>query len=81
MKNTPRFAVVGFGEVGQILAEDLAAAGCEPTGVFDTQFSDPDSIPSRAAIGPYRPSLTPHDAVKGAQLVISAVTEIGRAHV
>lgn len=74
MKNTPRFAIVGFGEVGQILAQDLVAAGCEPVGVFDTKFSDPGSIPSRAATSPYRPGLTPHDAVKGAQLVISSVT-------
>jgi 3-hydroxyisobutyrate dehydrogenase len=74
MKNTPRFAIVGFGEVGQILAQDLVAAGCEPTGVFDIKFADPSSAPSRAATGPYRPGLTPHDAVKGAQLVISAVT-------
>ena len=27
MKNTPRFAIIGFGEVGQILAQDLVGAG------------------------------------------------------
>ena len=74
MKNTPRFAIVGFGEVGQILAQDLVAAGCEVTGTYDVKFSDPRSIPSRAAVGPYRAGLGHHDAVKGAQLVISAVT-------
>jgi len=74
MKNTPRFAIIGFGEVGQILGQDLAAAGCEPVGVFDIRFDDPDSGPSRAATGPWRPGLSHQDAVRGAQLVISAVT-------
>ena len=74
MNNTPRFAVIGFGEVGQILAQDLAAAGCDVTGLFDPKFDQPDSIPSKAAVGPFRPSASAHDAVKGAQLIISAVT-------
>ena len=74
MKNTPRFGIIGFGEVGQILAQDLVAAGCELTGVFDLKFGDPASIPSQAATSPYRPGQSHKDAVKGAQLVISAVT-------
>ena len=74
MKNTPRFAIVGFGEVGQILAQDLMAAGCESTGVFDVKFGDPDSIPTRAAAGTWRAALSNAEAVRGAQLVISAVT-------
>ncbi len=74
MKNTPRFAVIGFGEVGQILAQDLAAADCDVAGVFDLKLSDPDSIPSRAAVGPYRPGADAQDAIAGAQLVICAVT-------
>jgi 3-hydroxyisobutyrate dehydrogenase-like beta-hydroxyacid dehydrogenase len=74
MKNTPRFAIVGFGEVGQILGQDLLAAGCEPVGVFDIKFDDPASNPSRAATDPWRQGLSHQDAVRGAQLVISAVT-------
>ena len=74
MKNTPRFAIVGFGEVGQILAQDLVAAGCVVTGVFDPKLRDPDSIPSKAAVGPYRPALDAADAIAGAQLIISSVT-------
>jgi 3-hydroxyisobutyrate dehydrogenase len=74
MKNTPRFAIVGFGEVGQILAQDLVAAGCDVTGVFDPKLSDPDSIPSKAAVGPYRPAADAADAIAGAQLIISSVT-------
>jgi 3-hydroxyisobutyrate dehydrogenase-like beta-hydroxyacid dehydrogenase len=74
MKNTPRFAIVGFGEVGQILAQDLVAAGCDVTGVFDPKLTDPDSIPSKAAVGAFRPATSAPDAVRGAALVISAVT-------
>ena len=74
MKNTPRFAIIGFGEVGQILAQDLVAADCEVAGVFDLKLGDPDSIPSQAAVGPYRPASSAPDAVAGAQLIISSVT-------
>jgi 3-hydroxyisobutyrate dehydrogenase-like beta-hydroxyacid dehydrogenase len=74
MKNTPRFAIIGFGEVGQILAQDLVAAGCEAAGVWDPKLGQPDSIPSQAAVGPYRPASDAPDAVRGAQLIISAVT-------
>jgi 3-hydroxyisobutyrate dehydrogenase len=74
MKNTPSFAVIGFGEVGQILAQDLVAAGCEAVGVFDLKFADPDSIPSRAAAPPFPAADSAHAAVAGARLVISAVT-------
>jgi 3-hydroxyisobutyrate dehydrogenase len=74
MKNTPRFAIIGFGEVGQILAQDLVGAGCEVAGTYDLKFADPGSIPSRAAVGPYRAASGHHDAVKGARLVISSVT-------
>jgi 3-hydroxyisobutyrate dehydrogenase len=74
MKNTPRFSVIGFGEVGQILAADLLLAGAEPMGLYDLKFTDPDSIPSRAVKPPLRAAPSAPDAVKGAQLVISAVT-------
>jgi len=74
MKNTPRFAVIGFGEVGQILAKDLVAADCEVAGVYDLKLVDPQSIPSKAAVGPYRAASSAPDAVRGAQLIISAVT-------
>jgi 3-hydroxyisobutyrate dehydrogenase-like beta-hydroxyacid dehydrogenase len=74
MKNTPRFAVIGFGEVGQILAQDLVAAGCDVTGVFDPKLTDPDSVPSKAAVGVFRPTVSAADAVRGAALIISSVT-------
>ena len=74
MKNTPRFSVIGFGEVGQIFAEDLAAQGCEPVGVFDLKFTDPDSIPSRGAKDRYPAAASAPEAVRGAQLILSSVT-------
>ena len=74
MKNTPRFSIIGFGEVGRILAEDLVQAGCEPVGVYDVKFADPDSIPSRTATASFKPAKSAPEAVKGAQLIISAVT-------
>ena len=74
MKNTLRLAIIGFGEVRQIRAQDLAVAGCEVAGVYDPKLDQPDSIPSRAAVGPYRPAASAPDAVRGAQLIISSVT-------
>lgn len=74
MKNTPRFAVIGFGEVGQILAADLLRAEAQPTGLYDVKFNDPDSLPSRAVRPPLRAAASAPEAVKGAQLVISSVT-------
>jgi 3-hydroxyisobutyrate dehydrogenase len=74
MKNTPRFAIIGFGEVGQILAQDLVAAGCEVTGIWDPKLADPGSIPSKAAVAPYRPAAGAPDAVAGAQLILCSVT-------
>ena len=74
MKNTPRFAVIGFGEVGRILAADLLAAGAQPAGLYDVQFADPGSRPSRSVEPPLAAAATALDAVRRAQLVISAVT-------
>ncbi|HUO22489.1 MAG TPA: DUF1932 domain-containing protein [Caulobacteraceae bacterium] len=74
MNNTPRFALIGFGEVGQILGADLVKAGAEPVGVYDLTFADPASAPSRAAGPPFMPAASAAEAVRTAQLVISAVT-------
>lgn len=70
-----RICLVGFGEVGQILAADLAAAGVADIAAYDIKFTDPDSIPSRAAPNfAVRAERDPLAAAKGAELVISAVT-------
>ncbi len=74
MKNTPRFAIIGYGEVGQILAADLLKAGAQPVGVYDVKFDDPASIPSRAIAEPFHAAASAAASVQHAQLIISSVT-------
>jgi 3-hydroxyisobutyrate dehydrogenase-like beta-hydroxyacid dehydrogenase len=70
-----RIALIGFGEVGQILAEDLAKQGVSDIAVFDVLFADPDSVPSRALAGhKVRPAESARAVVADAELIISAVT-------
>lgn len=70
-----RIALIGFGEVGQILAQDLAKAGVTDVAVWDTAFARADSAPSHAlAAHAVRAASSAPDAVRGAELVISAVT-------
>jgi 3-hydroxyisobutyrate dehydrogenase-like beta-hydroxyacid dehydrogenase len=66
-------ALIGLGEVGQILAIDLAKAGISRIAAYDILFSDPASLPSRAQV-PAEKCATIGDAVTGMDLVISAVT-------
>ncbi len=70
-----RIALIGFGEVGQILADDLAAAGVAQISAYDILFAKADSIPSCAAA--QRPIIKASDAaaaVRDCELVLSAVT-------
>jgi len=70
-----RIALIGFGEVGQILAQDLAEAGVRDISAWDTAFGKADSIPSRAlASHAVSAAASAPDAVRDAELVISAVT-------
>ncbi len=70
-----RIALIGFGEVGQILGEDLAEIGVDEISAWDVKFDDPDSGPSRALTGNYvTAGANAHDAAQRADLVISAVT-------
>lgn len=70
-----RVALIGFGEVGQTLAKDLAKAGVSEITAWDIKFSDPDSIPSQALPArAVRATTSAAEAVAGAGLVISAVT-------
>ncbi|HVF18429.1 MAG TPA: DUF1932 domain-containing protein [Steroidobacteraceae bacterium] len=70
-----RVCLIGFGEVGQTLADDLAQARLEEIIAWDVLFANASSIPSKALqsrsvrAAPDAPS-----AVRDAQLVISAVT-------
>jgi 3-hydroxyisobutyrate dehydrogenase-like beta-hydroxyacid dehydrogenase len=70
-----RICLLGFGEVGQILAEDLAARGGLELTAWDVQFADEGSAPARAlARHSVRAAANAAAAASGAGLVISAVT-------
>jgi 3-hydroxyisobutyrate dehydrogenase-like beta-hydroxyacid dehydrogenase len=71
-----RIALIGYGEVGRILAEDLRAQGLEVTA-FDLKLQrEATATPLRehAAAHGVRLADGPAPAVAGAELVISAVT-------
>ena len=71
---TTRIALIGFGEVGQILAEDLSV-GAVWLSAFDLKFADPESGPSTAArTGGIWPAPSAPEAIAGCDVVISAVT-------
>lgn len=64
-------ALIGLGEVGQILAADLA--GKAKLAAYDILFSDPASIPARAQ-SPVVKCASLGEALQDADLAISAVT-------
>jgi 3-hydroxyisobutyrate dehydrogenase-like beta-hydroxyacid dehydrogenase len=69
-----QIGLIGFGEVGRILAADLGGAGMR-LAAWDILFTDPVSAPRRALSGSeVRAAVDAADAVSGAKLVISAVT-------
>jgi 3-hydroxyisobutyrate dehydrogenase-like beta-hydroxyacid dehydrogenase len=78
-----QIALLGFGEVGGIFGRDFAAAGLD-VSTFDILLR---AEPSRSAMlaeattANVRPCDTLEDAVRGAQLVISAVTASSAAAV
>lgn len=71
-----RVAVIGFGEAGSILGEDLVKRGLE-VATYDILFDSPASraaMRSKAIAAGVRPFDYLREALGGAQLVISAVT-------
>ena len=75
MSGFSHVALIGLGEVGRIFARDLAARGVETIAAYDVAFADPDSAASRAGReGPARAAVSAVEAVRDAELVISAVT-------
>jgi 3-hydroxyisobutyrate dehydrogenase-like beta-hydroxyacid dehydrogenase len=67
--------LLGFGEVGQALAADLAARGVSNLAAWDILFTVADSAPRRAsAAQDVRLAAHVADATAGSDLVISAVT-------
>lgn len=70
-----KIALIGFGEVGQTLARDLAERNDAELSAYDLKFDDPDSIPSLAAArAPVRKTASAAAAVADADIIISAVT-------
>jgi len=72
---TAKIALIGLGEVGRVLAEDLGVRDGNELAAWDVLFADADSVPSRnaARLGLQR-TASAADAAAGAGLVISAVT-------
>lgn len=74
--NTPRLCFIGFGEAGQAFASGLHEAGVTTISAWDILFPEPagDKLRRAAdAIG-VRIGSSNADAVRGADIVISAVT-------
>jgi 3-hydroxyisobutyrate dehydrogenase-like beta-hydroxyacid dehydrogenase len=70
-----RIALIGFGEVGRILGEDLSVRCGVELVAFDLKFADPSSGLADAAVQiGATPARSAHAAVKACELVISAVT-------
>ncbi|MAW79875.1 MAG: 6-phosphogluconate dehydrogenase [Parvularcula sp.] len=72
MSDAQNICLIGFGEVGQVLAEDLAARSVT-LSAWDSLCCDADSAPSRAAIW-VRKGENAEDAACDADIIISAVT-------
>jgi 3-hydroxyisobutyrate dehydrogenase-like beta-hydroxyacid dehydrogenase len=68
-------AIIGYGEVGTILAEDLRKQG-HAVGVFDRKCGSAAQAPLQAHAARHGVAwaLSPADAVRSASLVLSAVT-------
>ena len=75
--NSTRFALIGFGEVGQRFARDLLARGGIHIQAYDILFNAPSAVTARTsaarALGVV-PFESAAQAITGARYVISAVT-------
>lgn len=70
-----RIALIGLGEVGRILAEDLLARGETELSAWDPKFAVTGSPPARALADlPIRAGADAAEAVREAEVIISAVT-------
>lgn len=77
------FALIGFGEAGAILGEELAATG-RTVSMYDILLDTPasrDRMLERARRARVRPGNTFAEAIRGARVVISAVTTSSSADV
>ena len=77
MSSAVALALIGYGEVGQIFAQEFRSQGVNDIAVYDIVF---DSAPTgrervkRAREARVRPASSAADAARGADIVISAVT-------
>ncbi len=76
MTGPQRLALIGLGEVGQVLAQDLHAAGCQHLSAWDRLFPERGSAPARAATNlPFlAKAASMAEALRDATVVICAVT-------
>jgi 3-hydroxyisobutyrate dehydrogenase len=73
--NLTPVTLIGFGEVGQMLASEMSRLGSVVISAYDIAFALPDSLQLAAARrAGVRIAPSAGDAVRGARLVISAVT-------
>lgn len=76
MSGTTRVLILGLGEVGQILADDLSKTADVGLGAYDIRFDDDESIPSRAVA--VRSAVAKYDtaaqAAAASDMVVSVVT-------
>jgi 3-hydroxyisobutyrate dehydrogenase-like beta-hydroxyacid dehydrogenase len=75
-RNTPHLCFIGFGEAGQAIAAGLHDAGVDRISAWDILFPQPEGERLKAAgasIG-VRLANSAADAVRGADIVVSAVT-------
>jgi 3-hydroxyisobutyrate dehydrogenase-like beta-hydroxyacid dehydrogenase len=74
--NTPRLCFIGFGEAGQALASGLREAGVQTMSAWDILFPDAEgqSLRQAAERTGVRLGTSAADAIKGADIVVSAVT-------
>jgi len=71
-----RIALIGFGEVGRILAADLLAPAGRSVSAFDIAFARPTSPQAEAANATgVRVAGSAAEAVRDAELTICAVTQ------
>jgi 3-hydroxyisobutyrate dehydrogenase-like beta-hydroxyacid dehydrogenase len=78
-----RFAMIGFGEAGSILGEELAAAGCQVVmyDILVDSAATRQRMLDKAHRAGVRAAGNFADAVAGAQVVVSAVTAASSADV
>lgn len=70
-----KICLIGYGEVGQILARDLVQHGFRELSAWDVLFADPLSSPAVAlAAGRVRAADSLQNGLAGASIAISAVT-------